>query len=507
MSEQPSPETWTEKIIEYFARARVMATKYRSATLEPLHLTYVFYKDRQSLVNKIGQSLGQDRKKILLRLRERCLSYVTNVSGQTVDVGQSLNAMFESVYRHANVLKSKKISEEHFLLALCEYREFQELLKHGGLDIKMFTAGLKKHIDGLALLESSPLNQYGEDLTLAAQHGKLDPVIGREEEIKRCIEILNRKRKNNPLLLGDPGVGKTAIVEGLAQKIIASDVPKNLKSRLISLDVGNLMAGTKYRGEFEERMKTILNEITNSKEPTILFIDEIHMMLGAGKGEGGNIDAANLLKPVLARGTLRCIGATTVAEYRKYVESDPAFERRFQPVTVNEPSKEDTLSILRGLKYKFQYHHGVIITDSALIAAVELSTRYIHGRFQPDKSIDLIDEACSRIRVQLDSHPEAYDKIQRNITHCEIETRALRGESNSTQYQAQKNKLAQFKTQLAQLQTTYQAEKQQLEDLRQFQLQHLQLENQLKQFRLTEHLVNQLPPLKHNSELSNQRST
>lgn len=312
------------------------------------------------------------------------------------------------------------------------------------------------------------LRKYGLDLIQLAKEGKLDPVIGRDEEIRRVIRILSRRTKNNPVLIGEPGVGKTAIVEGLAQRILRGDVPSSLNCKLFSLDMGALISGAKYRGEFEERLKEVMKEVTEAEGGVILFIDEIHLVMGAGKGEG-SMDAANLLKPLLARGQLRCIGSTTLDEYKKYIEKDPAFERRFQQVYVAEPSVADTISILRGLKEKYEAHHGVRITDAALVTAAQLSARYITSRYLPDKAIDLIDEACASVRVQLDSQPEAIDILERQLLQLEVEATALAKEKDkwSEQRLAQvREKIAKLKEQLKPLKMKYEAESELVEQLR-----------------------------------------
>lgn len=313
------------------------------------------------------------------------------------------------------------------------------------------------------------MEKFGTDLTAQAKDGSLDPVIGRDTEIRRVIQILARRRKNNPILVGDPGVGKTAIVEGLAQRIARRDVPKSLDCRVVSLDMGALIAGTKYRGEFEERLKGVLKEVSESQGKILLFIDELHLVLGAGKGEG-SMDAANLLKPMLARGELRCIGATTQNEYKKYVEKDAAFERRFQPVQVEEPSVLDTISILRGLKKRYEVHHGVEISDGALVAAAQLSARYIQNRFLPDKAIDLVDEACSNTRVQLDSQPEAIDQLERKKLRLEVEQKALEKEKdnvaqNKTKLEQIAKELSSINEELAMLKSRFEKQKGRIDDI------------------------------------------
>jgi ATP-dependent Clp protease ATP-binding subunit ClpA len=336
----------------------------------------------------------------------------------------------------ADSMKDEFIGSEHLFLAMVEssHKVGRILADAGATKDKTLKAlaslrGSQRITDPNAEDRYNALKKYSRDLNELARRGKLDPVIGRDEEIRRVLQILSRRTKNNPVLIGEPGVGKTAIAEGIAQRIVAGDVPENLKSKRIhALDIAALVAGTKFRGDFEERLKAIVNEVQQSDGEIILFIDEIHLLVGAGSAEGGSMDAANILKPALARGELRAIGATTMDEYRKYIEKDAALERRFQIVLVQEPSVEDTISILRGLKERYEIHHGVRITDAAIVAAAELSNRYISDRFLPDKAIDLIDEAASKLRLEIDSMPEELDRINREIRRLEIEREALRRE-------------------------------------------------------------------------------
>jgi ATP-dependent Clp protease ATP-binding subunit ClpB len=365
------------------------------------------------------------------------------------------------------------VSADHLLLSVLSEPSICDVLKNSGYSIDGLNETVKK-LRGNKKVDSpnaeatyEALSKYGTDLVEAASSGKLDPVIGRDDEIRRVIRILSRRRKNNPVLIGDPGVGKTAIVEGIAQRIVRGDIPTNLKCRIISLDMGALIAGAKYRGEFEERLKAVLKEVAESEGNIILFIDEIHLVLGAGKTDGA-MDAANLLKPMLARGELRCIGATTLEEYKKHVEKDAAFERRFQPIHVTEPSIEDTVSILRGLKKKYEEHHGVQILDAALVAAAQLSSRYITNRFLPDKAIDLVDEACANTRVQLDSQPEAIDQLERKKLQLEIEATALereKDEMSKTRLEVVKEQLSGVLEELSQLKAKYEAEKGSIDEI------------------------------------------
>ena len=352
-------------------------------------------------------------------------------------------------------LKDDYLSVEHFILALLKTRtDAEEVLKSAGLKYDTVLQALTTVRGAQRVTDQDPegkyqtLEKYGTDLTARAQQGKIDPVIGRDEEIRRVMQVLSRRTKNNPVLIGEPGVGKTAIAEGLARRIVAGDVPDSLKNKkLISMDLGGMMAGAKFRGEFEERLKAFLKEVTSSEGEIILFIDELHTIVGAGKAEGA-MDAGNLLKPQLARGELRCIGATTLDEYRKYIEKDPALERRFQPVMVGEPSVEDTIAILRGLKERYEVHHGVRIQDGAIIAAATLSHRYIADRFLPDKAIDLVDEAASRIKIELDSKPTEIDVIEREIMQHQMEREVLKKEKDP----ASRERLAKLEKEIADLQ-------------------------------------------------------
>jgi ATP-dependent Clp protease ATP-binding subunit ClpB len=406
--------------------------------MRPEHLLWSFLHQEENIVNAILAKVGANVSKIKDEL-DRALEKIPKVSGGgEVYVSSALRQVMSEAQKEADKLKDEYISSEHFLLAILKDRssEASRILESNGVDEDTLLKALQAIRGTQRITDPDPegkyqaLQRYARDITDLARQGKLDPVIGREDEIRRVIQVLSRRTKNNPVLIGEAGVGKTAIVEGLAQRIANGDVPQSLKNkRLIALEIGLLVAGTKYRGEFEDRLKAILKEIKEAQGEIILFIDELHTIIGAGAAEGA-IDASNMLKPPLARGELRCVGATTLNEYKKYIERDAALERRFQQVFVGEPSVEETISILRGLKEKYEVHHGVKIKDSALVAAAALSSRYISGRYLPDKAIDLIDEAAARTRVQIDSLPEEIDELERKILQLEIERQALKKEKD-----------------------------------------------------------------------------
>ena len=415
---------FTIKYQEALQNAQEIASSYTNQTIEPEHLLAAMIQDGEGIVVPILQKLGANVNYLKIKINE-AVEKLPKVQGSGLSsqhLSQALNQVFESAQKEAEQLKDEYISTEHLLLGLMETRSAAgKLLIDQGVTKDSLYKALKDVRGTQRVTDQTPedkyqsLQRFGRDLNDLARKGKLDPVIGREEEIRRVLQVLSRRTKNNPVLIGEPGVGKTAIAEGLAYRIVQGDVPENLKTkRIIALDMGTLVAGTSFRGQFEERLKAVLKEVTESNGEIILFIDELHTLVGAGSAQG-SVDAANMLKPALARGDLRAIGATTIDEYRKYIEKDPALERRFQPVMVNEPSVEDTISILRGLKERYEVHHGVRITDGAIVAAAQLSHRYISDSFLPDKAIDLIDEAASKLRIEIDSMPEELDSVERRI--------------------------------------------------------------------------------------------
>ena len=463
---------YTQKTLEALQAAQQLAVEYQHNALEPEHLLHALATQEQGLIPQLLQKLNVDAGSFSAAVAEK-LSAMPRVSGSGRDpdkvyISQATDKVLSAAAREAKAMKDDYVSVEHIFLALLDEQtqNTSELFRAFSITKDKFLQQLTAVRGNQRVTNDNPedtynaLQKYGQDLVDLARKQKLDPVIGRDQEIRNVIRILSRKTKNNPCLIGEPGVGKTAIAEGLAQRIVRGDVPENLKDRTVfSLDMGALVAGAKYRGEFEERLKSVLNEVKKSEGKIILFIDELHTIVGAGKTDGA-MDAGNLLKPMLARGELHCIGATTLDEYREYIEKNPALERRFQPVMVNEPTVEDTISILRGLKERYEVYHGVKIQDAALIAAATLSDRYITDRFLPDKAIDLVDEACAMVKTELDSMPAELDEMNHRITQLQIEEASLKKETD----ELSKQRLATLEKEMAELRDSFNSKKAQWEN-------------------------------------------
>src|SRR5512136_1716763 len=462
------PDKLTVKAQEVLQEAQAQARKREHQAIDLEHLLLALLHQDDGVAKPLLERIGANAAQVESRLEDELRSIPRVKGGSEPYFGNRLQKLLERAEEEAKRLKDEYVSTEHLLAAAAEDKSPPgEALRSAGATADRIRGAVKDMRAGARVTSPEAesqyraLEKYTKDLTELARKGKLDPVVGRDEEIRRTIQILSRRTKNNPVLVGDPGVGKPAIVEGLPRRIVDGDVPEGLKNkRILSLDMGSLVAGDKFRGEFEERLKSVMKEVTASEGQIILFIDEMHTIVGAGAAEGA-IDAGNMLKPALARGELHAIGATTVNEYREHVEKDAALERRFQPVYVGEPSVEETIAILRGLKDRYEVHHGVRITDSAIVSAAELSNRYISDRFLPDKAIDLIDEAASRLRIEIDSMPVEIDSVERQLTQLQIEEQALMKEQDAAsaeRLETLRAEMAALTEQLSGMKATWSAE-------------------------------------------------
>ena len=485
-------DKYTLKAQEAVQQAQSLCVDAGNPQMMPVHLLSALVNENEGIVKPILEKIGANRSQLSSMIQSELERLPKVTGGDSPRMSTDLDQVLQAAQREADVMKDEFVSTEHLLLAITRNASSaNKLLEVNAVTDKEVMAALQSVRGSSRVTDQSPedkfqaLEKYGIDLVERANQWKLDPVIGRDQEIRRTIQVLSRRRKNNPVLIGEPGVGKTAIAEGLALRIVQGDVPHSLKhKRVIALDMGALVAGAKFRGEFEERLKAVLKEVQDADGNVVLFIDELHTVIGAGNAEGG-ADAANLLKPALARGDLRCIGATTLDEYRQHIEKDAALERRFQPVYIEEPSVEDTIAILRGLKPRYETHHGVKIKDSALVAAAKLSSRYITERFLPDKAIDLVDEAASRLAIELESVPAEIDIVQRQLTQLEMAHRQLAEETEETAIERRESiqqEMESLKQNLADLREQWESEKLGLgdvakvrEDLAAVELQYSQL--------------------------------